>query len=81
MNPRIRHDPGCAARLGPERPQVIRTQPPVPFAIRKYPIPGRRSGEAMQQCPRGFAKQNVPRSSLRVNQGEPVRLDLTSVHR
>jgi len=76
MKPRIRHDSSPVACPGPERPKVIRTQRSLPLAARKHPLAGRRFGEAMQQLPRSLAEQNVPRSRLRVNQGEPLRLDL-----
>ena len=76
VKPRVRHDPGRVARPGPERPKVICTQRPVPLAARKHPLPGRCFGESVQQLPRRLAEQNVPRSGLRVNQGEPVGLDL-----
>ena len=76
MKARVRYDSGGVARFGPESPKVIRTQRLVSLLARKHPLPGRRSGKSMQQLPRGFAKQNVPRSRLRVNQGQAVGLDL-----
>ena len=79
MKPRIRHDSGPVARLDPELPQIIRTQRPVPLAARKHPLPGRRFGKAVQQRPRRLAKQNVPRSRLRIRQGK--RSGMTSLQR
>ena len=79
MQPRIRYDPSRVAHLDPKPPQVTCTQRSVSLVARKHPLPGRGPGEAVQQLPRRLAEQNVPRSRLRVNQGEPVGLDLAPV--
>ena len=82
MKPGIRHDSGCLARFGPERPQVIRTQRPVSLASRKHPLAGCRFGESVQQLPRRaspsrtclgpvFASIRVKRSGL--NRRQHVR--------
>ena len=76
MQPRIRYDSGHVARRDPERVEGILGQRLVSVLAGEHPFPGRRFGKAVQQLPRRLAKQNVPRSSLRVNQRQPVRLDL-----
>ena len=73
---RIRHDPGHVARLGPEPVERPLGQRFVPALAWEHPFPGSRCGEAVQQRPRRLAQQNLPRSCLGINQGEPVRLDL-----
>ena len=78
---RILHNPSHVALPDPERMQVIRTQRPVPLVARKHPLPGRRFGEADHQLPRRLAEQNVPRSRLRVNQGQAVGLDFAPPRR
>ena len=74
----VRNDPRRAARPGPEHPEVIRTQRPVSPVALKHPLPGYILNEAMQQLPRRLGKQNVPRSRLRVNQGQVVGLEFAS---
>ena len=77
MQPRIRHDSGRIPRLDPETPEVILVQRFIVAPAGKHPLPGRGSGEAVQQLPCRLAEQNVPRSRLRVNQGQSVGLDFT----
>ena len=55
MQPRVRDDPGRIPRLRPERPQVIFVQRLVLTLAGKHPLPGRPSGEAVQQLPRRLA--------------------------
>ena len=76
VKPRIRHDPGHVARPGPEPVESPIGQRSVPVLAGEHPLPGSRIGEAGQQRPRRLAEQNVPRTGLGVNQGEPVGLDL-----
>ena len=76
MQPRIRHDPGHVARLDPERVERMFSQRFILDLTGKHPLPGGRSGEAVQQLPRRLAKQNVPGPGLGVAQGEPVEFDL-----
>ena len=76
MKPRIRHDPGRVARLGPEPPQVICPRRFVSALAGKHPLTRRRIGDVVQHLPRGLAEQNVPRPGLRVNQGQAVGFDL-----
>ena len=76
MQPRIRHNPRRIARLPPEPVEFILAQRPASLVAAKHPFPAHRLGEAFQQLPRRLAEQNVPRSRLRVNQGQAVGLDL-----
>ena len=73
---RIRHDPGHVAGLDPEPVKRPLGQRSVSDPAWEHPIPGSPVGEAVEQRPRRLAEQNVPRSGLGVNQGEPVRPDL-----
>ena len=76
VEPHVRHDPGRIACLPPEPVEFVLGQRPVSTVAGKYSLPGSRIGEAIQQLPRRLAQQKVPRSDLRVNQDESVRLDL-----
>ena len=76
VQPRVRHDRGHVARLGPEPVERPIGQRFVPDLAREHPFPGSLVGEIIQQRPRRFAEQNVPRPGLGVNQCEPVGLDL-----
>ena len=76
VQPRVRHDPGRIPRLEPEPVEVMLVQRFVLAPAGKHQLPGRRFGEAVQQRPCRLAEQNVPRSGLRVNQCQPVGLDL-----
>ena len=76
VKPCVRHGPGRIPRLEPESVEVMLVQRFVLAPAGKHPCPGRRFGEADQQFPCRLAKQNVPRSRLRVHQGQAVGLDL-----
>ena len=68
----IRHGSGRVARLDPEphKSSLLNGPLPLPPTPRDTPF-----SEPVPPLPRSLAEQNVHRSGLRVNQGEPVRLD------
>ena len=49
---------------------------PSPFSPGNTQLREFSPGESAQHLPRRLTEQNVPRASLRVNQREPIRLDL-----
>ena len=55
VQPRVRHDRGHVARLGPEPVESPIGQRFVPDLAREHPFPGSLVGEIIQQRPRRFA--------------------------